>query len=276
MMKALRTSFDATLSIALAGCCLLLASPVAAAVLPGFIAVYTSPSGHSTFFVENAGGVRTGINPVDGTVLEDIPRSSLTDESVESPTPSFFVFLDNPPSGMYWVHLKGIKDGPFLLSIKMLGRNGGKRVKFRGVISRGREYRYAISYDPEVGGTFAALPVTYAFEGFNISPDGSEIRTFERGKDLPIVFTLARKDGKPADDMRAELLLQRVIGEKPGGEKIVPTAAGGDTDGNLFRFDPEKKQYVYELATGDLDPGIWKLIVLLDDGSRQTTWISIK
>ena len=275
MIKIMRTSFGTTLSIALAGCCLLLASPVAAAVLPDSIAVYTSPSGQLTFYVENAGGERTGIAPVGGTVLEDIPRSSLTDESVERRTPSFFVDLYHPPSGMYMVHLKGIKDGTFSLSIRMLGRDGGKMVKFRGVISRGREYRYAISYDPEIGGTLAALPVTYAFEGFNISPDGSRIRTFEKDKDLPIIFTLARKDGKPAEDVRAELLLQRVVGEKPYGEGITPTAAG-DTDDSLFRFDPGKKQYVYELATGDLDPGIWKLIVLLDDGSRQTTWISIK
>ena len=275
MMKIMRTSFGTTLSIALAGCCLLLASPVAAAVLPGFIAVYTSPSGQLTFFVENAGGVRTGINPVDGTVLEDIPRSSLTDESVERPIPSFLVTIYNPPSGMYRVHLKGIKDGPFSLSIRILGRDGHKTFKFRGVISRGREYRYAISYDPEIGGALAALPATYAFEGFNISPDGSRIKTFERDEDIPIVFSLARKDGKPAEDVRAELLLQRVVGEKPYGEEIAPTAAG-DTDSNLFRFDPANKQYVYELATGDLDPGIWKLIVLFDDGSRQTTWISIK
>ncbi|MDT8367141.1 MAG: hypothetical protein RRA15_11755 [bacterium] len=257
------------------GCCLFLISTVAAAELPDSIAIYTSPPGQLRFYVENAGGKRTGINPVDGTVLEDIPESSLTDESVEQGTPSFFVDLYNPSSGMYWVHLKGIKDGSFLLSIRMLGRDGGKRVKFRGFISRGREYRYAISYDPEVGGTLATLPINYVFEGFNISPDGSEIRTFEKGKDLPIVFSLARKDGKPADDVRAELLLQRIVDEKPYGEEITPTTAD-DTDGNRVRFDEAKKQYVYELATGDLDPGIWKLMVLFDDGSRQTTWIRIK
>ncbi|MDT8395295.1 MAG: hypothetical protein RRA32_02460, partial [bacterium] len=108
------------------------------------------------------------------------------------------------------------------------------------------------------------------------SSEKREINVFNRRTSVPVAFTLSRRDGKPANDIKARLHVQRIFSMKPFGEPFDARPASGKNDGNTFRFDPEKEEYIYLMDASDLERGVWKLIVLLDDGSRQTTWIGIE
>lgn len=64
-----------------------------------------------------------------------------------------------------------------------------------------------------------------------------------------------------------------------GIEKILIASAisTSNTDaGNVFRYDTENNQYIYNLATSSLWVGSWQLKVILDDGKYYTVVISLQ
>ena len=57
-------------------------------------------------------------------------------------------------------------------------------------------------------------------------------------------------------------------------EEAISTSAA-DT-GNLFRYDEEEQQYIFNLGTKVLDPGAYKILILIDDGQIHTVPISLR
>jgi hypothetical protein len=243
------------------------------------IGIDTSPGGRCRFFTVDPAGNRTGMDPVSGRILLDIPHSGFGDESVEKTTPHYVLLISSPVAGIFETHLIGINEGQFEVDFTLISRSGRKNKQsydFEGVIKPGREYIYQIHYSPEVGSVSSVVPATYLFGGFSNVSGKREINVFKEGTSVSVAFTISRRDGKPADDIKARLQVQKISSMKPFGEPVDATPASEKYHGNLFLFDPQKKEYVYQMDTSDLGRGAWKLIVLLDDGSRQTTWVGIE
>ncbi|MDE2019779.1 MAG: PxKF domain-containing protein [Patescibacteria group bacterium] len=118
------------------------------------------------------------------------------------------------------------------------------------------------------------LPQKYVFGGFlaPVKADGSGV--YERGRTLPVKFQLTDAEGRIIPDALATLELVKVSdGAVQAGEAPLSSAAGTS---NQFRYDALSNQYVYNLATGALAPGIWLLEVQLDDGRQYTVEVSIR
>jgi hypothetical protein len=56
--------------------------------------------------------------------------------------------------------------------------------------------------------------------------------------------------------------------------EAVSTSAA--TTGNAFRYDLTSGQYIFNLATGGLSKGTWRLSINLQDGVSRTVTISLK
>jgi hypothetical protein len=243
------------------------------------IVIDTSPGGRCRFFTVDPDGNRTGMDPFSERIFKNIPHSGFGDESVEKATPHYLLLINSPVSGVYETHVVGVTEGPFEVDFTLTSRSGRKNKQsfdFQGTIKPGREYIYRIQYSPEVGSVSSVTPATYLFGGFRNSSGKREISVFNRKTPISVSFSLSRWDGKPANDVKARLHVQRISSMKPTGEPFEAISASGQNDGNIFRFDPEKKENTYLMDASDLESGVWKLIVLLDDGSKQTTWIGIE
>jgi hypothetical protein len=83
-------------------------------------------------------------------------------------------------------------------------------------------------------------------------------------------FLLKDAKGNFISTASAALMLK-----SPGGAEFTPTSS--TNTGNVFRYDPNAKRYVYNLNTTGLAAGRWQLQVLLDDGSPvKTEYIRLK
>jgi hypothetical protein len=115
-------------------------------------------------------------------------------------------------------------------------------------------------------GTIDAAPVPqYTFDGFYrpIKNDGSS--KFKLSMPIPVRFRLYGDGGLLVSTAFATLQLARIVDGVPGDFQDA-TSIGNANEGNIFRYDELKQQYVYNLATGALAKGSYMLRVTLDDG----------
>ena len=119
------------------------------------------------------------------------------------------------------------------------------------------------------------IPGIYGFSGF-LSPikSGGE-GTYKRGRTLPVKFRLTDAGGNFIPNVTATLSIARVTGDTIGAEEPALSTSAADT-GNIFRYDGEKDQYVYNLSTNTVNVGVWRLFADLDDGKRYEVDISIR
>jgi sugar lactone lactonase YvrE len=118
----------------------------------------------------------------------------------------------------------------------------------------------------------ASIDVNYSSSGFQapINPDGSSVFG---GSVVPVKFALT---GASAGITKAgaHLFVAKVTGGIVGTEQPATTAS--PNDGNLFRYDSQKQQYIYSLRTKALSPGTWRLRIDLHDGVERTVLISLR
>jgi alpha-tubulin suppressor-like RCC1 family protein/PKD repeat protein len=110
---------------------------------------------------------------------------------------------------------------------------------------------------------------------------GDQRSVFKLGSTVPVKFELMCAD-QPITDAVAKLSVQRVDGTVEGPvNEAVSTSAG--TTGNQFRYDETSQLYIFNLSTkGSFDggtwsfsAGTWRLIIELDDGSKQQALIDL-
>ena len=67
-----------------------------------------------------------------------------------------------------------------------------------------------------------------------------------------------------------------VLADNVVGSDEIPLSTSVADTGNLFRYDIENNQYIYNLATGTLSVGSLQLKVVLDDTRYYTVVISLQ
>jgi len=117
--------------------------------------------------------------------------------------------------------------------------------------------------------------VIYNFSGF-LSPikiDGSGVYKLDRT--LPVKFQLTDANGNYISTAINKLYVAKISDGVVGMDEIPLSTSNADT-GNIFRYDLENNQYIYNLAANGLSVGSWQLKIILDDGKYYTVIISIK
>ncbi|MDF1526894.1 MAG: PxKF domain-containing protein [bacterium] len=239
-----------------------------------FVVYLGSPA---VFNVADSAGNRTGLNPETGTIIEEIPNSSIVDDSVESSEPFWVVELYNPGEGEYRVTVTGTGEGPFTANFLAVDDEFGvKSSRLEGEIFDGREYTYQVGYSPYPSGIVSVVPTTYNFSGFAEPLRSDVIPVFKLNRTIPVKFSISRNDGSPHSDIKARLSLELVDSSLPVGEPVEPDGAGEANADGYFRYDPQADHYIYNLSTKTLASGTWQLTVLLDDGSAEHISFGLK
>lgn len=117
--------------------------------------------------------------------------------------------------------------------------------------------------------------VVYDFVGFQnpVKNDGSGI--YKQGRTLPVKFELFDVNGVVIDDASATISMAFIQSGISGSEEV-PLSTGNNDTGNLFRWDEQGQQYIYNLDTSGMAIGTWEVYADLDDGTRYTVEISIR
>ncbi len=102
-----------------------------------------------------------------------------------------------------------------------------------------------------------------------ISNTGNSV--FQHGSTIPVKFKLANG----IDNAVANLTLAKITNGVAGPEQNA-VSSGNANDGNLFRFDPCDKIYIFNLSTKGLATGLWRLHIDLHDGETHTVNITLK
>lgn len=118
----------------------------------------------------------------------------------------------------------------------------------------------------------ATIRVVYGFNGF-LTPVSLN-KPFKLGSTVPVKFQLSDATGSVIIGASARFMIQRFLNNEPSGEPIEVISTSGADTGNYFRVADD--QFIYNLNTKSLSSGTWQIQVTLDDGSVQTTWLSLK
>ncbi|MBZ0220876.1 MAG: HYR domain-containing protein [Candidatus Methylomirabilis sp.] len=119
----------------------------------------------------------------------------------------------------------------------------------------------------------AGIKVVYAFGGF--LPPIDQDRPFKLGNTIPVKFRLMEAHGDMTSTASAAISLQKYSETGPVDDPLDGTEAGAD-NGNMFRYDEDDGQYVFNLGTRGLTQGSWQVSVSLDDGTTHAVVIFIK
>jgi flagellar hook assembly protein FlgD len=87
-------------------------------------------------------------------------------------------------------------------------------------------------------------------------------KSSQTGSTIPIKFQLFDSKGVPIGTAKPTLQIFDANG------KLVPVKASGSSNvDNVFRYDPTEQQYIYNLSTKGLSPGVYRILITLGDGS---------
>ena len=145
--------------------------------------------------------------------------------------------------------------------------------KFKGLIDEVRIWNGALLKE-HLGS------IIYDFGGIlpPIKEDGS--RAFKLGSTVPVKFQLWDDNGEIVTNAEACIFVKKISNGTTGEIEAVSTAAS--TTGNLFRYDPESEQYIFNLSTKlplngvSWSTGTWKIRIKLDDGTSKFVNIVLK
>ena len=140
---------------------------------------------------------------------------------------------------------------------------------------------YTVSAEDYAGNATAetvTYAVQYTFSGL-LSPVATMTKAFKLNRStVPIKFRISDANGDYVQDAVARLELILQLNGEPIGEELNIESTNPTTEGDLFRYDGEDMQYIYNLSTSTdgLDVGTWLLRVILDDGWVQNHLISFR
>lgn len=115
--------------------------------------------------------------------------------------------------------------------------------------------------------------VVYAYE--LTTPSSAKLSHVRLGSTVPVKFTLKDAAGLSMTNVVAELYLAKQSATNVWGDEITATSISMPKDSNLFRYDAQGGQYMYNLDTKSLSAGTWQLRIKLDDGTTHTMDIQI-
>jgi dipeptidyl aminopeptidase/acylaminoacyl peptidase len=125
-------------------------------------------------------------------------------------------------------------------------------------------------------GNLATKTVQYtvAYAYMPVTPSSTKITQVNLGSSMPVKVVLKDSSGNLITNAVVELYLAKQAGSGWGPE-VAATSLSAPKDGNLFRYDSLKGQYVYNLNTKPLAQGTWQLRIKLSDGTTQTMTIQV-
>jgi len=120
----------------------------------------------------------------------------------------------------------------------------------------------------------AVMPI---FGGFRppINPDGSSV--WKAGRTIPVKFALSDWEGTAITYATCHLACLSWVGESVGAVSESAEAASADA-GDVFRYDEEGQQYVYNFSTKGMEPGAYLLEVTAEGwpGFKATVKIGLR
>jgi hypothetical protein len=122
------------------------------------------------------------------------------------------------------------------------------------------------------------LDEVYNFSGYlpPIKPDGSVAFLKKRGA-IPVKFQLTDCTGHFITNAVATIEVLYVGTGVTGDVVLDVSSVGSANTGNLFRYDPDSNQYIYNLSASSLaSNSMYKIRAHLDDGTTHEVMISIK
>lgn len=155
-------------------------------------------------------------------------------------------------------------EGPTALDTSTVG---AKTFQVKATDEAGNEHTETISYK-----------VIYAYGEIRqpINSDGSSV--FKAGSTIPVKFQITDFSETPVGSAAPRLGILRSYsgdGVNPDSEQEATTAVAA-TAGNLFRYDPTAKQYIYNLSTKNLKAGAYQIFIRLDDGKEYTAIFTLR
>ncbi|MCJ7634234.1 PxKF domain-containing protein, partial [Candidatus Bathyarchaeota archaeon] len=128
---------------------------------------------------------------------------------------------------------------------------------------------------PVVMATVKAADIVNYFNGFLPPINNDDSSIFKLGSTVPVKFQLRDIQGNFISTAIANISVAKITDHTIGTEvEAVSTSAA--TTGNLFRYDPTSKQYIFNLSTKSLSKGTWQIKVVINDGTTRTVKISLK
>jgi DNA-binding beta-propeller fold protein YncE len=185
----------------------------------------------------------------------------------------------NSPAGFYLLNQPVTADWVVVDSLSGVAAASGTTPKGVAVdTSTASAHTYRVTATDLAGNTNESSKtyyVGYLFEGLGAPLGKNSDASFNQGSAIPVKFRLADVDGKAATGAVASLNLSRMANGGIWGQEQAATSKNKANAGNEFRSDQAAGQYVYNLDTKPLAPGIWRLILRLDDGTVQYTTIQL-
>ena len=115
----------------------------------------------------------------------------------------------------------------------------------------------------------------YGFNGF--LPPVSLGKPFKFGRTIPIKFQLTDAQGAFITNAVPLISLELLSNGPLTGDVIDGESSGAANTDNIFRYDPDSNQYIFNLATNNLTaPATYRITVALGDGTTQEVDISLK
>lgn len=199
--------------------------------------------------------------PIPGFLVETVLSGFFREDIVE----------DARQANTYNLTRPGRWTGKALFPLEVVQGDGTKCDQFPGQIlmSLGADRQ---AFPVESNTVEFVIPGT--FPGF-LPPLNNPDKTFKFGNAVDVKFQWLDGNGNPVKDAVANIAVAQ------GGQLLDPSvdlARGGSNPTNQFRFDPNGKQYVFQLDTKVLPTtGRWDIIVTIeDDGSVHTTSIFVQ
>ena len=133
--------------------------------------------------------------------------------------------------------------------------------------------------DPKIWkGASSALAQTvivglYAFTGF-ASP--ADHQPFNLGRSVPVKFQLINSAGAFVTTATANLFVQQLDSQGNRVGELISAISSDGTSDNLFRYDFNRNQYVFNMSTKQLTVGLWQLVVKLNNGTTETIVIVLR
>lgn len=119
-------------------------------------------------------------------------------------------------------------------------------------------------------GNMTTSSVNYTVVGYNSLTIGSPLsmtaKDFKNASTIPVKFTIKNNDGSPAENAIAHLTVNTLPAK----------SSGSANSGDLFRYDPVAKQYIFNLSAKSLHPAANSMVITLDDGTVKTISFNIK
>ncbi len=128
-----------------------------------------------------------------------------------------------------------------------------------------------------------ALTITYPWTGFlqpiddPVATPGISPSIFKAGSTVPVKFKLKDASGNMVEATVLPQWLTPTRGAPLAASVDEPVYSDPATTGNMYRYDPTSKQYIYNWKTTKSDAGYWyKVYAKLDDGTIKLVTIGLR